>query len=133
MPYLRGVSFSGGIQSTVTGFENDGILSVTLSGGSVAVVDAGYRVADVNLTGASMLTLRGLGDELTAELSGASTINAYEFPIGVATVRASGASSGRFMISDVLHADASGASVIYYRGNPSIDSTVSGASKVVKD
>jgi len=41
--------------------------------------------------------------------------------------------SSRLMISDMLHADASGASVIYYGGNPSVDSMVSGASKIVKE
>jgi hypothetical protein len=132
MPELVSANFSGASVSTVEGFESDGSLTLYLSGSSVAQLDAGYRELDVVISGASSLMLHGLGDELHAELSGASVLSAFDYPVREATLNVSGASNGRVTVTDALYATATGSSAIQYRGNPSVVENVSGGSSVVK-
>jgi len=133
MPRLKEVNFSGATDSRIIGFESDEDLNLYLSGASVSQVDAGYRKINLVLSGASSLNLTGLGDELKADVSGASILSAFDYPVGSANVIVSGASSGKVTVSDALKADASGASSILYRGSPSVDAKTSGASTIQKD
>lgn len=133
MPALNSFNFSGGSVSVVSGFESDGILHGILSGGSVSQIDAGYRQVDLTISGGSVMKLHGLGDDLFADISGASILSAFDFPVGQARLKASGASIARVMVSDELSVDASGASEISYRGTPEVQTTVSGGSSVEKD
>ena len=133
MPALSGVNFSGGTYTRIKGFESDQQLDINLSGSSLCEMEIGYRKMDVILSGASKLNLNGLGDEIKAELSGASELMAFEYPVRAANVNISGASHGRVTVSDDLDAIASGASRLLYRGSPSVKSNVSGASAVERD
>lgn len=133
MPTLEAVNFSGASVSTITGFESDEELDLYLSGASIAQLVAGYREVNLVLSGASSLMMHGLGDELHAEVSGASVLNAFEFPVRQAEVKATGASAGKVTVTDELDAVASGASSILYRGNPSVSSNTSGDSSIRKD
>jgi len=133
MPDLRSVNFSGGTFSEISGFESNQRLDLILSGGSVSQLDAGYREAKVVLSGGSRLRMYGLGDELDAEISGASELTAFDYPVRVAEVNVSGASNGKVTVTDQLTANAAGASSLLYRGNPSVSSDVSGGSAVKKD
>lgn len=133
MPKLKEVNFSGATESRIIGFESDEDLNIYLSGASVSQLDAGYRKVNLVLSGASSLHLFGLGDELKAEVSGASVLSAFDYPVGKADINVSGASSGKVTVSDELNVVAGGASSILYRGNPSVNSNVSGASSVQKD
>jgi Putative auto-transporter adhesin, head GIN domain len=133
MPTLKAVNFSGASVSTITGFESDEALDLYLSGASISQLVAGYREVNLVVSGASNLVMRGLGDELHAEVSGASVLNAFEFPVRQAEVSATGASMGKVTVTDDLDAMASGASSILYRGNPSVSSNISGGSSIQKD
>lgn len=133
MPTLAGVNFSGGTNSEIEGFESDQQLDLYLSGGSICQLEAGYRKVNIVLSGASKLDMEGLGDEMKLDLSGASLLMAFEYPVRIADVKVSGASHGRVTVTDDLDAVASGASRLLYRGSPSVSSDVSGASSVQKD
>jgi len=133
MPTLNGVNFSGASFSTISGFESDQDLDFILSGASVSQLDAGYRQINLVVSGASDLVLRGLGDELQADVSGASVLSAFDYPVREATIRATGASQGKVTVTDELNATASGASSVLYRGNPSVTSSTSGSSTVRED
>ncbi len=133
MPDLKGVHFSGGSKSSVRGFESDGTFSCYLSGGSLAQIDAGYRSANVMLSGGSTLRLHGLGDEITGEISGASELSAFDYPVRSAELNLTGASHARLTVSDELSVTASGASDLIFRGNPTVEKNVSGGSSVRND
>lgn len=133
MPALRKVNFSGGSVSVVAGFESDETLDFILSGGSVCQLDAGYKTIDLTISGGSVMKLHGLGDELRADVSGASTLSAFDFPVRMADLVMTGASAARLTVSDNLTVNASGARQITYRGNPQVEQTTSGGSAVVKD
>jgi len=133
MPVLKSVNFSGASVSKIKDFESDGELDVYLSGASTLQLVAGYRAVNLVLSGASNLLMRGLGDELHAEVSGASVLSAFEFPVGTATLEFTGASVGKVTVSDELKVMGSGASSILYRGNPTVTANTTGDSSVQKD
>lgn len=133
MPELKEVNFSGASNSIVTGFADDGVFKISLSGASVSQVELDGEVADLSLSGASTLTLTGSASELSAGVSGASVLRAFNFPVDEAYVNASGASNARVTVSDKLNVVASGASSVTYRGAPAVTSNVSGGSTVHQD
>jgi hypothetical protein len=133
MPVLHEVNFSGASNSVVTGFLHDGVFKISLSGASVSQIDLDGEVTDLSLSGASTLTLTGSSIELSAGVSGASVLKAFNFPVDEAYVNASGASSVKVTVANKLNAVASGASSILYRGNPAVTSNVSGGSSVHHD
>lgn len=133
MPRLEGVNFSGASVSTITGFESDDDLDFILSGASVSQLDANYHEINLTVSGASSLFMHGIGDELEAEVSGASILSAFDFPVREAEVKLSGSSQGKVTVTTELEVVASGASSLLYRGSPSVTSNTSGNSSVNKD
>ena len=133
MPELVAVNFSGGTNSRIEGFESDQQLDINLSGSALCDVKVGYRKMKLVLSGASKLDVQGLGDEMNAEISGASELMAFEYPVRSAKLDISGASYGKVTVSDDLRAIVSGASWLLYRGSPSVSSEVSGASGIKED
>lgn len=130
MPTVRGVAFSGASQSSITGFASLSELDIELSGASKSEFAGDAARTTIDLSGASTLQLNGRGTVLSAELSGASTLRAFPYPVGEATIDASGASKATISVSNVLVVDASGASTIRYRGAPTVRQRTSGASTV---
>ena len=58
---------------------------------------------------------------------------AYSLPARAVDIGASGASKAWVRVSDHLKVDASGSCHIYYKGDPSTDIRLSGASKVLHE
>lgn len=132
MPSLRAANFSGASNSRVSGFTDMEELDFYLSGASLSQLDVEAEEINVVLSGASNLTLTGYGVELNSEISGASVMNSFNYTVSEAKVSVSGSSKAHVYADDELEAIASGASVIYYKGEPNVNSSVSGASSVVK-
>ena len=132
MPVLTAVNFSGASESKIRGFESDQI-DLYLSGASVCQVDAAFNRVDLVVSGASEVILFGDGVELVGELSGASSLKAFDYPVNEAILELSGASSGKVTVTDALDVTAGGASSVLYRGEPTVMANTSGASSVVRD
>jgi hypothetical protein len=133
MPHLEGAIFSASSSSKVNGFESDGDFDLHVSGASVCQLSAGYREVNLTLSGSSSLLMSGLGDEINAEISGASVLTAFDYPVREANINVSGASNGKVTVTDELMAVAAGASSLIYRGSPSVTTSISGGSAVIKD
>jgi len=133
MPRLEGALFSAASSSKVSGFESDGDIDIHVSGASTCQLSAGYREVNLTLSGSSSLVLSGLGDQINAEISGASVLTAFDYPVREASINVSGASNGKVTVTDELTAIAAGASSLIYRGSPSVKTSLSGGSTVVKD
>jgi hypothetical protein len=133
MPTLGAVNFSGASESKISGFEDIESLDIYLSGASVAQVDATVKHVDIVLSGASHLTMIGSGEDMIADVSGASVLKNYNFPVDVARVNVSGASGANVTVNNSLKVIANGASIVRFRGNPALTSDVSGASSVRQD
>lgn len=133
MPNLKKVDFSGATESSIKGFDNLDELEIELSGASKGTFYTSARTYDINLSGASILDLEGQTNKIYAELSGASTLNAFNTDAIDASLNLSGASNGRINVSKKLKVTASGASKLRYRGAANVESNLSGSSKVVKE
>lgn len=133
MPTILSANFSGASDSRISGFEDLEIFDLYLSGASVSQLDIHAAELDIVLSGASYLNVRGDGANLEADLSGASVLKAFHFPVEEADINLSGASDAHITVDSNLKVIARGASVIRYRGNPVVNSDVSGASSVRKD
>jgi hypothetical protein len=133
MPTLVAVNFSGASESKISDFDNIESLDVHLSGASVAQVDANIKHLDIVLSGASHLSMFGSGEDMIADVSGASILKNYNFAVNIARVNVSGASGANVTVNTSLKVIANGASDVRFRGNPAVTSQVSGASSVRQD
>ena len=82
------------------------------------------------LSGASQLRLTGKGETLHGTLTGASLLSAFSYPSSQAKLIVSGASNAKVSVSQALDVNASGASLVLYRGNPQLEVETSGESIV---
>jgi hypothetical protein len=108
-----------------------GTLLTDLSGASnfKATVQAG--AFSVKGSGACDFEVTGSGDDLIVDVSGASSVKMYDYLVKGASVEASGASSVKLNVSDMLKVHATGASSVDYKGSATIkDMKSSGASSV---
>ena len=87
---------------------------------------------DWDVSGASTLEISGTGKELKADVSGASRVKSFEFRQESGKIDVSGASTLEGAFSAKLSGNASGASHVYYQGDPETDIDVSGASSAGK-
>ena len=131
MPELTGLDLSGASNATISGFKSTKNLTVDLSGASSlrGDIEAGDTSAD--LSGSSNANLTGSGGNLTLDASGSSDVDLSDFPVADAEIDASGASTVTVNASGRLDVEASGASDVYYLGDPSMGTIdTSGASSV---
>jgi hypothetical protein len=113
MPQLTGLELSGATNASVTGFESSEALRL-------------------NVSGASHAALSGSGGDLILDVSGASSADLADFPVGDANVEASGASNVTVNVSGELNAEASGASHVKYLGSPTLGTIDSSGGSSVK-
>ncbi len=108
--------------------------ALDISGASVATVsNVKADSLKLNASGASKIKIDGEADNLDSDASGASKIDAEDLKVENADINASGASNTTVSVTNELKADASGASTIYYTGEPTnVSPKTSGASSVKK-
>lgn len=129
MPDLEAVDLSGASEAVVTGFDFEHIFEVELSGASSVTGSMNLGMVKFDLSGASEITLEGYGGDLDIDASGASILNLADLISDNANVTLSGASEATINITGTLNYYLSGASMLYYYGNPNIgDNELSDAS-----
>jgi hypothetical protein len=110
LPSLDNLDISGATSAKVTGVNTDKI--------------------DIDISGASAVSLEGNARSAKIDISGASNLKAIAFTTDSVDIDASGASSVKLNVTSELRADASGASSVCYSGNPRVQKDVSGSSSV---
>lgn len=115
MPEINAITLSGASKVYLTGF-NASDLEITQNGASFCSVDADFEEITANVNGASELILKGEGEELSIELSGASQLNANNYQVNFANVKASGLSEAQLYVIKQIMLDASLVSEVKYRG-----------------
>ncbi len=119
MPQLKELSVQGAGKLKFEGFREQDI-EVKLTG---AVNGDGNIYAEnltVELTGASTLELKGEGQFLEANLTGACGLRAYNYQVNHAIIDAQGASSAKVFVNHKLEIDKGVASSVSHRGDPEI-------------
>jgi hypothetical protein len=152
MPELHRLELSGATSGTIVGFSSAHDFILELSGASsldinnMAAGDIRFNIsgasnvtgsvtasgnAALDLSGASSVTLSGSANDLNADASGASHLGLDDFPVNNASIELSGASSGTVNLYGTMDADLSGASHLYYIGEPTLgDIDISGGSSI---
>jgi hypothetical protein len=126
---------SGASDIFVDGVITGDRLDITLSGASDFKGAVDVKQLKMDQSGASDAHITGVvSDMATFRSSGASDVKGYDLVTQSCTVHASGASDIRVTVNkDLIIADASGASSVYYKGDGTIrESHSSGASTVKK-
>jgi hypothetical protein len=133
MPQLSGLTVSGASRGTVSDFSSTEDLDITVSGASEVTGDITAGDVDFDISGASTIQLEGSANDVVADVSGASDFNLDAFTVHNADVDFSGASEGTINLDGRLDADLSGASTLWYIGEPTMGTIdISGASTLSK-
>ena len=111
---LRSFDISGASNVTVLPTLKVDKLNVDLSGASVLKVDVVANEISVDNSGASSMKISGNAQNLLLQVSGASSFNAKDLKAANVTVDCSGASSATVWAVDNLKAESSGASSVKY-------------------
>lgn len=151
MASLHELEISGASKGTVTGFQSASPLKLNVSGATtlkltnITAGDTECEVsgaskltgnltagrADFNVSGASSMELSGVTNDMEIEVSGASRADLEKFQAGNVDVALSGASQATVYVNEVLDIEVSGASRLYFVGNPTLGETdISGASTI---
>lgn len=131
---LESVNLQGACEMELLSNLNGNNFQVDLSGASSFHGTIYMKEVTMNLKGASNAQLEGVTNKLTAEISGASTLDADKFSSANTNVEANGASNASVQADSSLDANATGASTISYKGNPvRLDKSSSGAGNVEKE
>jgi len=131
MPSLRRLDLSGAAKGTIASFKSPDSMEFDLSGASVLTGRIEAPDLDLTISGASRATLGGAATSLTLDESGASQASLGDLPLESVRALVSGASSATVNVSGRLDADLSGASTLYYVGNPTLGTiSTSGASSL---
>lgn len=108
-------------------------LKISLSGASTLGGEAELQNLSASLSGASTLTLEGSVSDYFLSASGASRAGSYEFVVSKLSTQLSGASEMKATVDDELSVNASGASILYYKGSSQVvDVQLSGGSQLIK-
>ena len=115
-----------------TAIKADDLKISTSSAGDVKIEVYATNL-DLSTSSSGDITLSGEADYLEASTSSAGDIKAFELTVKEADVSASSAGDVKITVTERLHARASSAGDIYYRGNPpKVDARSSSAGDVVK-
>jgi hypothetical protein len=109
-----------------------GAMFVEVSGASDYKGQLEAKSLAVEASGASNLELSGNVDDLSVVVSGASDAKLYNLTAKGAIVHASGASTANVNVSQLLKAEASGASSINYKGEASVKEISNSGSSSIK-
>ncbi len=151
MPALYGLNLSGASKGTVTGFKSSKDFNLNVSGASsLDIDDMEVGDAEVEVSGASKVTgsvnasdvrfevsgaseveLEGSANNIILTASGASKVKLADLPLNNADVKLSGASEATVNAKGRLDTALSGASRLYFQGNPTMGNiSVTGASTI---
>ncbi len=129
-PELNNLELVGGTRAEVRGF-NSGNLRVEQAGGSQLRLDGNLQELRLELAGGCRTALQGSADKLSVDGAGACEVAAAQFTARQADIDVVGGSKVRVRVTEDLKADAVGASVVEYSGNPgTVRRDATGASSV---
>ncbi|SIT89416.1 head GIN domain-containing protein [Pontibacter indicus] len=129
---LNAIDISGGVKVKGNSTFKSDAFKMDLSGGSNITLALNTKKLTANMSGASKVLLSGRADEVRMDMSGASKVDAVELEAKNVHVEASGASNVKVFAKNQLNVNASGATKVAYKGDPSVTSSVSAAAKISK-
>jgi hypothetical protein len=133
MPTLEKLELAGAVRADVAGFQNQSKFEVDQAGASHLRLVGDYQTLDLDLAGACRTTVKGRVESLNVDGAGACELAAAGLTARSADIDLAGMSKARLRVEESLRADAVGASVIEYTGNPnSVKVSDVGASRITR-
>ena len=131
-PTLTGVSISG--SGSFTG--NDTIITSTfdsnVSGSGEIIGTIECNNFSANISGSGKISITGDSKNSDINISGSGTFSGNNFAINNATVHVRGSGKAIIFVSEILNVVISGSGEVDYRGNPEIESKISGSGQINK-
>jgi phage shock protein PspC (stress-responsive transcriptional regulator) len=119
MPELKELTVQGAGKLRFDGFHEQDT-EIQLTGAVNGEGDIYAENLTVELTGASTLELKGSGQFMEANLTGACGLRAYNYEVNHAIVEAQGASSAKVFVTSKLEIDKGVASSVSHRGDAEV-------------
>jgi hypothetical protein len=116
---ISSLEASGACNVRIDGTLKSDQLKVELSGASDLRGAIQVKSLDLEASGAARIRLTGHADKADLELSGASDFKEFEFTADQCKLHVSGAGRIEITVTKELEAEASGGSVVRYKGDPS--------------
>ena len=90
---------------------------------------------DLNLIGAGKVRSLGMDtlENLSIQVNGSASTELFNLNVNNCTIDVSGSGNQRVFVNNSLDITVSGSSNIYYRGTPSINSSISGSGTIIND
>lgn len=107
-------------------------IAIDMSGACTATLSLNAPETNIELSGASSVTISGETKNLVIDGSGSTHVKAYELLSENADVEMSGAGSAEIFASVKIDASVSGATHVFYKGNATVNANSSGAGSVSK-
>lgn len=128
---LESLEGSGACDFIINGTLKGSSLKIKLSGACDVKGNISFENVDLALSGASTAKVNGTVSNIKISASGASDVKNYDLVTDNCIADISGASDIKITVNKSLNAKASGASSLYYKGNPEKkDARSSGASSI---
>ncbi len=132
MPTLFKGKFGLASNVKIHGFEMDNC-ELEFSHASRGDINIKAKNLDLVLKLASVVNLKGSGEELEAKLGQASQLDAYDYKTDAATINAGTGSTAKINVVTFLDARASTGSQVIYTGSPRLQTNTSSGGKVSQD
>ncbi|MEO6894083.1 MAG: head GIN domain-containing protein [Ginsengibacter sp.] len=128
---LESIEGSGACDFIIAGTLKLNSLKVKLSGACDMKGIVNITNAQLDISGASTLKINGQIQNLKLEANGASDLKNYDLVVDNFIAQLSGASDAKLTVNKSISAKASGASTLYFKGNPEVRNvSSSGASNI---
>ncbi|MCP9756318.1 DUF2807 domain-containing protein [Lacihabitans sp. CCS-44] len=132
-PNITEIDAKSASDTEISGFGTISAFTANVSGASVLRLKNAVKSLTADVSGASRIILPMSVENLDAELSGTSNLDGFEANSSEVFLELSGASKAEVSASKTLNVKASGASKVFYKGEPKITEDLSGGSKVSKE
>lgn len=133
-PSLRLLRVSGSGEVTATTDVTTDQIDLNLSGsGTVTIPSLTADYANATISGSGTIKiLGGAVQEENLDVSGSGNMDLSNVAAQKAETRTSGSGDIRLQVADALKVRISGSGSVYYKGDPVVESTISGSGKVVR-
>jgi len=131
MPTIESLDVSGISKCEFVEFKADNFIAKVLGASTIKGSISATNV-ELNAEGASKIEIKGNAENVNIESFGASTIDIKDFYVKKAMIDISGASNTTISAEEEIKGKVSGASALYYYGNPTVNVDATGASNIVK-
>ena len=131
-PVLADVSISGSGSFEGVDKINTSTFAANVSGSGKIGGSIECDSFSASVSGSGRITATGTCEDASITISGSGNFNGNEFEAKNAAVTLSGSGKAEINVTDKLNAKISGSGGLTYRGDPQIESTVSGSGRIRK-